>query len=118
MRMPPPTSNGRSSRPRTASAMTTPMRSQCDRLGRIWAGQLNHGIAVFNGETWKVYDVPYGPIAERVFTIATSPIDGDVWIGTSAGLTRYSLRGDMWIHYTRGSGLPADQVCALAFDRA
>ena len=36
----------------------------CDHLGRIWAGQLNHGVAVFNGETWKIYDVLDGPLGE------------------------------------------------------
>ena len=62
----------------------------CDTLGRVWAGQLNHGVAVFNGEKWRTYDVLNGPLGERVFRIACCPTDGDVWIATSAGLCRYS----------------------------
>ncbi len=62
----------------------------CDRLGRVWVGQLNHGVAVFNGETWKTYDVLDGPLGERIFDIACCPTDGDVWMATSAGLSRYS----------------------------
>ena len=62
----------------------------CDRLGRVWVGQLNHGVAVFNGETWKTYDVLDGPLGERVFDIACCPTDGDVWLATSAGLSCYS----------------------------
>jgi len=87
-----------------------------DRLGRIWVGLLNHGVAVFNGESWKTYDVLEGPFGERVFDLAVSPIDGDVWMATSAGLSRYSESKDNWTSYTRGEGLPEDQANALAFD--
>jgi len=88
-----------------------------DRLGRIWVGLLNHGVSVFNGEAWKTYDVLDGPIGERIFDIACSPVDGDVWMATSAGLTRYSEKKDTWTNYTRSSGLPEDQANALAFDK-
>jgi len=87
-----------------------------DQQSRIWAGHLNHGISVFAGTSWKNYDVPNGPIGERVFKIVVCPVDGDVWLGTSAGLTRYSAGKDEWSHYTRADGLPADQVDAIAFD--
>jgi ligand-binding sensor domain-containing protein len=50
---------------------------------------LNHGVSVYDGETWKNYGVIEGPIGERIFAIAVCPADGDVWIATSAGLTRY-----------------------------
>jgi hypothetical protein len=113
-----------------------------DKQGRIWAGHLNHGVSVFNGSTWKNYDVPLGPIGERIFKIAVCPTDGDVWLGTSAGLTRYSVSRDEWKQYTKGQsgkqkaesgihltpalsptdsggegvGLPSDQISAIAFD--
>jgi len=106
-----------------------------DKQGRVWAGHLNHGVSVFNGTSWTNYDVPCGPIGERVFKIAVCPVDGDVWIGTSAGLTRYSAGKDEWINYTKGQsgnqtgpphvgsygetnapGLPSDQISAIAFD--
>jgi hypothetical protein len=117
-----------------------------DKQGRIWVGHLNHGVSVYNGTSWRNYDVPNGPIGERVFKISVCPVDGDVWIGTSAGLTRYSVSKDTWSHYTKGScrsrgdeaqiknenklapphvgaygetnvaGLPSDQISAIAFD--
>ena len=89
----------------------------CDQQGRIWAGHLNHGVSVFNGSTWQNYDVLNGPIGERVFRIAVCPTDGDVWMATSAGLTRYSVNKDSWTYYTRADGLPSDQANALAFDK-
>ena len=65
---------------------------------------MNHGVSVYNGERWTNYDVPFGPIGERIFKIAVCPVDGDVWIGTSAGLTRYSVSKDTWKHFVKESG--------------
>ncbi len=87
-----------------------------DQQGRVWVGHLNHGVSVYNGYIWKNYDIPYGPIGERVFKIAVCPTDGDVWMATSAGLTGYSVSKDTWTHYTKGQGLPSDQISTIAFD--
>ena len=106
-----------------------------DQQGRVWVGHLNHGVSVFNGTRWQNYDVPHGPIGERIFKIAVCPTDGDVWLATSAGLTRYSVSKDAWKHYTKGQsgnhltptlspnggeggGLPSDQINSIAFDRS
>jgi hypothetical protein len=88
----------------------------CDKQGRIWVGHLNHGVSVWNGDQWKNYDVPDGPIGERVFDIACCPTDGSVWMATSAGLTRYCPKDDSWRHYTRADGLPEDQANSIALD--
>lgn len=56
-----------------------------------------------------------GPLGQRVFGIAISPIDGDVWIATAKGLTRYRVHQNIWQYYTRANGLPANQVSCLAF---
>jgi sugar lactone lactonase YvrE len=87
-----------------------------DKIGRVWVGHLNHGVSVFNGEKWKNFDVADGPIGERIFALATCPVDGDVWMATSAGLTRYSVTKDIWSYYTTATGLPENQANALAFD--
>ena len=88
-----------------------------DKQGRMWAGTLNHGVSVWNGKEWKNYGVLEGPLGERVFDIAVCPTDGDVWIATNAGLTRYSIAKDNWSHLTRADGLPSDQIQAIAFDK-
>jgi len=90
----------------------------CDKLGRIWVGHLNHGVSVFDGKHWRNYDILAGPLGERVFAIKTCPVDGDVWIATSAGLTRYRVDADAWTYYTRADGLPSDQIQCLAFDKS
>ena len=87
-----------------------------DKRGRVWVGHLNHGVSVFNGISWENYDVPFGPIGGHIFKIAVCPQDGDVWMGSSAGLTRYSAGDNTWTHFTKAAGLPSDQVNAITFD--
>lgn len=98
----------------------------CDQQNRIWVGHLNHGVSVYNGQKWQNYEVVgglsspdslSGPLGERVFAIKVCPTDGDVWIASSAGLTRYSPKTEDWRYYTRAEGLPSDQASALAFDK-
>ncbi|MDR1479776.1 MAG: hypothetical protein LBJ00_12655 [Planctomycetaceae bacterium] len=86
-----------------------------DKLGRLWVGHLNTGVSVFNGKNWRNYDVGEGPIGERIFDIKICPIDGDVWLTTSAGLTRYKISTNTWEHITREDGLLEDQASAIAF---
>ncbi len=97
----------------------------CDRKGRIWAGHLNHGVSVFDGAKWQNYEMIRelsqpsslaGPLGERVFDIAVCPTDGDVWIATNVGLTRYSEINDVWTYITKADGLPDDRVQAIATD--
>ena len=89
-----------------------------DRLGRVWVGHRSHGVSVWNGQEWKNYDVGQGPLGERVFALATSPLDGDVWIAHNAGLTRYSLQNNSWTQFAFGNGFPTNEISALAFDAA
>ncbi|RYZ78958.1 MAG: hypothetical protein EOP06_28095, partial [Proteobacteria bacterium] len=77
----------------------------CDHQGRVWIGHRNHGISVWNGQSWKNYGPLEGPLGERVFDIAVCPTDGDVWIATNAGLARYSDQNDSWSYFSRADGL-------------
>jgi len=95
----------------------------CDRHGRIWIGHgNNHGISIYNGQKWQSYcsaGLPdstgelIGPLGGRVAHIATCPADGDVWIATDCGLTRYSDSKDTW----QLCGLTAGEPTSLAFDQ-
>jgi hypothetical protein len=89
---------------------------RCDRVGRIWVGHARHGVSVFCNGRWKNYDVPDGPIGDRVWAIVECPLDGDIWIASNAGLTRYSSTKNTWRHYTPGQVPYADRVCSMAFD--
>ena len=95
-----------------------------DQQGRIWAGHLNHGVSVFNGPGahgvggWRNYSIGQGPIGERVFDIKVCPTNGDVWIATNCGLSRYAVRTDTWSHLTQEDGLLENGVYRLAFTAA
>ncbi|MGC8624761.1 MAG: ligand-binding sensor domain-containing protein [Phycisphaerae bacterium] len=56
-----------------------------------------------------------GPLGQRIFGIDVSPLDGDAWIATAKGLTRYRIHKNTWQYYTQANGLPADQLSCLAF---
>jgi frataxin-like iron-binding protein CyaY len=89
----------------------------CDNVGRVFVGHLNHGVSIYNGQTWTNFDVMEIPVGERVFAIKANPIDGSVWIATNRGLTRYSVQEDAWTQYTRADGLPSSPIQSLAFDK-
>ncbi len=90
-----------------------------DPRGRVWAAQQSHGVAVFDGATWRSYGPLEGPMGARVFDIAIHPTTGDVWMATDAGLTRYSQANDDWNSHVpdlhAAEGLPSRQIFALAF---
>ncbi len=90
----------------------------CDHQNRVWVGHLNHGVSVFDGQQWRNYPVGQGPIGERVFDIAVCPTDGDVWIATNCGLSRYSVAQDVWSAVTAADGAPRGAIQSLAFDAA
>ena len=86
-----------------------------DEKGRVWVGHQSHGVSVWNGRAWRNYDVTEGPLGERVFDIAVSPLDGSVWIATNRGLSIYDVARESWRYEGRWTGLPSDQVQALGF---
>jgi ligand-binding sensor domain-containing protein len=69
----------------------------CDAYGRVWVGLATHGVSVCNGTSWQNYRLPHVPVGDHVFALGTSPIDGDVWIASELGLTRYSTASDQWL---------------------
>lgn len=87
-----------------------------DQQNRVWAGTASHGVSVFNGRHWKNYGVLDAPVGERIFDIAVCPTDGDVWIASNIGLTRYSVSKDSWFTRYAAPQLPFNHIAALTFD--
>lgn len=87
-----------------------------DQQQRVWVGHQRTGVSVFNGKEWRNYDTLSGPIGERIFDLACSPTDGDVWCATSAGLSRYKVKADRWFHFTTAHGLPGEKAVSIDFD--
>ncbi|MDR0522432.1 MAG: hypothetical protein LBH00_11355 [Planctomycetaceae bacterium] len=82
-----------------------------DRQNRLWVGHQYSGVSVFNGKKWQNDDVIDGPVGERIFDIQICPVDGDVWIATSAGLAE-SDKMLQKIRFVRGKDY-ADKVRGL-----
>lgn len=85
-----------------------------DSANHVWVGHLNHGVSVWDGRHWQNYGLLDGPLGDRIFAIATRP--GEVWVGTDAGVARYSIEQDKWSYLTRADGLPSDQIQAIGFE--
>jgi diguanylate cyclase (GGDEF)-like protein len=60
-----------------------------DATGRLWAGT-ERGVDVWDGARWSHYDTNDGLVSDdcNLNAFAAEP-DGTVWIGTSAGLSRF-----------------------------
>ena len=99
--------------------------SAVDHANRIWLGSLRHGICVISGNRARLYSPisglgpdrrsVNGPLGNRIFAVAVSPIDGSVWIGTDCGIARYKPETRQWIYYTAADGLASDAISSLAF---
>ena len=76
----------------------------CDDHGRIWAGTLNRGVSVWNGQRWQDYGIVEnpkdhvlaGPLGNHIFALKFDKYIDQVWIGTDAGIAIYqcSQAGD------------------------
>ncbi|MFC1714949.1 two-component regulator propeller domain-containing protein, partial [Candidatus Poribacteria bacterium] len=42
--------------------------------------------------------------------------DGNVWVATDRGVSRFSREDEAWFHYTDSTGLASDDVLAVALD--
>ncbi len=78
-----------------------------DRMGNVYVGLRNNGLAVYNGSFWKIYNQNSGLVSNQISCIMVEP-NNNLWIGTDAGLMRYS--GIKWDTFTIINGLPNDTI--------
>ena len=81
---------------------------------RVWVGT-NQGLALLENGKWTVYKEEDGLAHRGVMAIDVSPTTGDVWLGTMAGLNRYS--GGVFETFTQfNSGLANDVIYSVTCD--
>ncbi len=102
----------------------------CDSQDRIWVGELNHGISVFNGRRWQDYDIVQnpqhhvlaGPLGNHVYAMKFDRYTDQMWICTENGISVYQCRDiaaglpavksahpistHHWHYITQANGLP------------
>ncbi len=88
----------------------------CDSKDRLWIASFRNGLRMWDGKAMHIFEVGsgQGPLSDTV-TALLEDRDGNIWIGTIAGLSQYSERG--WIHLTEKDGLPTNLVQVLLQDR-
>lgn len=86
-----------------------------DWQGRAWVGHRTRGVSVLVDATWVTYGSGSGPIGERVYDIEICPSDGEVWIATNYGISRYLPESDAWSYITKADGLPSNDIARIAF---
>jgi len=84
-----------------------------DINGNVWAGTGATGIVKFDGENWTKYDKSNGLVGNYVISI-TSDISGNIWIGTTSGLSMFD--GNSWVNYTTENGLFGDFIGSITID--
>ncbi|MEW6758298.1 MAG: diguanylate cyclase [Acidobacteriota bacterium] len=99
----------------TALSRTMVLCLYRDGLGRIWAGTRGAGFFLLEKEGARRCAVAGGIPDERIgaFHLAR---DGALWVGSTAGLTRYDPATGRAITYTTRDGLAADYVLSILED--
>jgi len=92
---------------------------QQDTHGRLWVAG-DHGLARFDGTTWRSWGQDIGLKPAPVWAMASLP-DGTAWIAylEPMGLTHVDLNGNaprVLGHLGRAQGLASDSVYSLASD--
>ncbi|HKJ31567.1 MAG TPA: two-component regulator propeller domain-containing protein [Balneolales bacterium] len=73
-----------------------------DTSGRYWIGTDDEGVLIVHGKKVRKFQKKNGLIGNNVRCIHQTK-DGDVWIGTLEGITRY--HNGQYTNYTAGQGL-------------
>lgn len=81
------------------------------RDGKVWAGTWGGGLTVFDGNGWKNYSSLDGLAGNHVFSLHQDS-KGEMWIGTSKGLSRWN--GGKIVNMTVADGLFDNNVFSMA----
>ncbi|WP_299019999.1 ligand-binding sensor domain-containing diguanylate cyclase [uncultured Photobacterium sp.] len=82
--------------------------------GGVWVGSFNRGLFSFDNQLLKHVDLQGLP--SNAIRAILDDKQGNVWLGTNAGLIKYSDDGTHQL-FTTKDGLPGDYVMALTFDK-
>lgn len=83
-------------------------------LALLWPRTASAAAPPSDGLRWLMYDTTDGLAANSVWAL-TVTANGEIWAGTTAGVSRWD--GVRWRSYGRGHGLGDEWVTALATDR-
>jgi ligand-binding sensor domain-containing protein len=93
-------------------AMDNVQTIYADDRGGVWLG--GDGATYFDGEAWTHLTIDDGLVGPEVTAIVEDD-QGRIWLGTRTGLSVWN--GEDFFNLTRASGLPNDEITALATAR-
>lgn len=80
-----------------------------DAKNRLWVGTYSKGVALFDGQSWTMYDRANGGLPSNKIKSLAIDSRGRVWVGTEWGLA--VLEGSTWqAYHLSDSDIPANQV--------
>lgn len=85
-----------------------------DKQGSTWVSS-TRGLWKISGEKVKSYYDVQEQYRNVVYTIKESP-DGDIWVGTAAGLGKLNRDKDQFEWFTRDEGLSSSTIGSIEFD--
>lgn len=83
------------------------------RDGGVWVGTYSQGMFQYNNKALTAHSLPHLPTDE--IRAILEEADGQLWVGTSAGLVSYSTDGQHRV-FTSDDGLADNYIMALAQD--
>lgn len=83
-----------------------------DAKGRLWLATLNHGAAMYDGNSWVYYNVKGRDLASDHTNAVTTDSRGRVWLSTTYGLSVFD--NDKWQTYTMDNSDIADNIVQFA----
>ena len=85
---------------------------EVDEDGTVWCGTWGGGLARFDGERWTNYSTAQGLPGNHIFMLHRDQT-GNLWVGTSKGLSRFDRRSGQVNTLTVADGLYADNVFSM-----
>ncbi|MGD9316542.1 MAG: two-component regulator propeller domain-containing protein [Anaerolineae bacterium] len=94
-----------------------------DSNGRVWAGTMGDGLALWDGESWQFYRTSNSDIPFSSVSVIAETEPGVIWVGTArpaevgGGLAEFDTAKGTWhLHTRRNSGYSGAEPLAIAQD--
>lgn len=84
-----------------------------DKDGTVWCGTWGGGLAKFDGKQWRNFTTQDGLPGNHIFMLHRTE-QGELWVGTSKGLSNLNRQDDTFTTLTVNDGLFANNVFSMA----